>query len=92
MLAACGIPAALILDSDGTAQIQASRRWLSTALQPVADLVSLELSEKLETDVSLNFDGLFLHDLVGRATAFQKLIAGGRDVQQALVTSGLIAE
>ena len=91
VLAACGIPAALVLDSDGTAQREASRRWLSTGLQPVADLVSLELSAKLDTPVSLNFDGLFLHDLVGRASAFQKLIAGGHAVNDALATSGLIA-
>ena len=91
VLAACGVPPSLILDSDGTAQREASRRWLSTSLQPVADLVALELSAKLETDVSLDFSGQFLHDLQGRAASFQKLIAGGVAVQDALVTSGLIA-
>lgn len=90
VLAACGVPAALILDSDGTAQREASRRWLSTGLQPVADLVALELSDKLETDVSLDFSQQFLHDLQGRATSFQKLIAGGVPVNDALVTAGLL--
>ena len=91
VLTACGIPAALVTDADGTSQREASRRWLSTGLQPIADMVAQELSAKLETPVSLNFDGLFLHDLVGRASAFQKLIAGGHAVNDALATSGLIA-
>ena len=49
-----------------------------------------ELRQKLEADVGLSFDGLYAHDLQGRATAFSKLIAGGLPVQDALVTSRLI--
>ena len=40
--------------------------------------------------IGLSFDGLYAHDLQGRATAFSKLIGGGLPVQDALVTSGLI--
>ena len=49
-----------------------------------------ELSEKLETDISLTFDNYPL-DLAGRAQAFQKLVAGGVGVNEALATSGLLA-
>ncbi len=50
-----------------------------------------ELSAKLETEIALNFDQLYMHDLVGRAQAFQKLVAGGMDVGKAAALSGLMA-
>ena len=49
------------------------------------------VSAKLETDVVLNFDQLYMHDLAGRAAAFQKLVAGGMDVAKAAGLSGLMA-
>ena len=51
-----------------------------------------ELSAKLEGRVRLNFDGLYAHDLVGRASSFQRLTAAGVPVQEALQTSGLLAD
>ena len=50
-----------------------------------------ELTVKLETDVQLRFD-LYNIDLAGRAQAFQKLVAGGVGVNEALATSGLLAD
>ena len=44
----------------------------------------------LEAPVSLTFDNYTL-DLAGRAQAFQKLVAGGVSVSEALATSGLLA-
>ena len=92
VLAACGTPSALFDDSDGTSQRESFRRYLTTVVQPLSRLLERELADKLDApDVGLSFDGLYAHDLQGRATAFQKLIAGGLPVQEALVTSGLIA-
>ena len=90
MLAACGTPPALFDDSDGTAQRESFRRYLTLTVQPIAKILERELSVKLEAEVSLNFDGLYAHDLQGRATSFQKLVAGGVPVTEALITSGLI--
>ena len=92
----CSQPAeprpALFDDSDGTSQRESFRRYLTTVVQPLSRLLERELADKLDApDVGLSFDGLYAHDLQGRATAFQKLIAGGLPVQEALVTSGLIA-
>ena len=70
-------------------QREAFRRFLTTAVQPVADLVAEELSTKLDTEISFRFDGLYAHDLQGRATSFQKLVAGGMDVSEAVAVSGL---
>ena len=63
---------------------------LGTVL-PLARLVEHELSAKFETNVRLKFDNYPL-DLAGRAQAFQKLVAGGVAVNDALATSGLLAD
>ena len=73
-----GCRSRLVTDADGTSQREAFRRFLTTAVsQPVADLVAEELSHKLAVPVRFGFDGLYAHDLAGRAAAFQKL-AGRR--------------
>lgn len=90
VLAACGTPPSLFLDSDGTAQREAVRRWHLGTVLPLAVLLEAELAEKLEGDCRLKFDAYPL-DLAGRAQAFQKLVAGGVAVTEALATSGLLA-
>ena len=91
VLAACGTPPSLFIDSDGTSQREAVRRWHLGTVLPLARLVEHELTVKLETDVRLKFDNYPL-DLAGRAQAFQKLVAGGVAVSEALATSGLLAD
>ena len=93
VLAATGTPPALFNDADGTSQRESFRRYLTTVVLPMAKLLERELADKLDApDVGLSFEGLYAHDLVGRASAFQKLIGGGLPVQEALVTSGLLTE
>ena len=65
------------------------RRFLTTAAQPVADLVAEELTAKLAVPVRFGFEGLYAHDLAGRAAAFQKLVGGGMALEKALAISGL---
>ena len=91
VLAATGTPPSLFLDSDGTSQREAIRRWHQNVVLPMARLLQDELSEKLEADVRLVFDSYPL-DLAGRAQAFQKLVAGGVPVNEALATSGLLGD
>ena len=91
VLAACGTPPSLFLDSDGTSQREAGRRWHLNLVLPTARLVEHELTAKLETPVRLKFDNYAL-DLAGRAQAFQKLVAGGVSVTEALATSGLLSD
>ena len=91
MLAACGCSPALFDDSDGTSKREALRQWHLGTVQPLARLLEAELSAKLETRVRLNFD-LYNVDLAGRAQAFQKLVAGGVAVNDALMTAGLLAD
>ena len=91
VLAACGVPPSLFTDADGTSQREAVRRWHLNTVLPLARLVEHELSMKLETPVELKFDS-YPMDLAGRAQAFQKLVAGGVAVTEALVTAGLLAD
>ena len=90
-LFATGTPPVLFNDADGTSQRERFRRYLTTVVQPLSRLLEAELRQKFDApELGLSFDGLYAHDLQGRATAFSKLIAGGLPVQDALVTSGLI--
>lgn len=90
VLAATGTPPSLFLDSDGTGQREALRRWHLGTVLPLAGILERELSEKLEAPVGLVFDNYPL-DLAGRAQSFQKLVAGGVSVAEALATAGLLA-
>ena len=66
-----GPPPALFDDADGTSQRESFRRYLTTVVQPLSRLLERELADKLDApDVGLSFDGLYAHDLQGRATAF----------------------
>ena len=90
VLSTCGVPVSLVTDADGTSQRESFRRFLTTAVQPVADLVAEELARKLDQPIRFRFEGLYAHDLAGRAQAFQKLVAGGMNITQALAVSGLV--
>ena len=90
-LAACGCSPALFDDSDGTSKREALRQWHLGTVKPLARLLETELSEKLAAPIRLTFD-LYNVDLAGRAQAFQKLVAGGVAVNEALMTTGLLME
>ena len=87
---ACGIPLGVVLDVEGTGQRESFRRLLHSTIMPMAKIVEQELTEKLETPISLSFDRLFAADLAGRARAFQSLVNGGMDVAKAAALAGLL--
>lgn len=92
MLAACGCPPAMFeAGADGTAQREALRRWHLGTVVPLARLLEHELTARLGEPVRLRFDG-YAMDLQARAATFQKLVAGGVPVNDALATSGLLAD
>ena len=92
VLAACGCSMAMFDDSDGTSKREAQRIFLHGTVRPLGRMLAAELSAKLETEIALNFDQLYMHDLAGRAQAFQKLVAGGVAVNEALITCGLLQD
>ena len=88
-LAACGTPPPLFVDSDGTSQREAVRRWHLNTVLPLARVVEAELTAKLETPVELTFDRYPL-DVQARAASFAKLVAGGMDIEKAAALSGIL--
>ena len=93
VLNACGIPPGLA-SGGGTAQGAREdwRRFILGSVEPFLDMVKEELETKLETQVSFDLTNLWAHDLQGRASAFQKLIAGGMALEQAVAASGLMSD
>ena len=67
-------------------------RFLHGSVDPVARLVAQELSEKLETDVTLDLSSLHASDIQGSARAFQSLVAGGMPIAEAASVTGLISD
>ena len=92
VLGACGVPVGLF-ESQGSSQgaREAWRQFIYGSVQPLAKMVSEELSKKLETEVSLNFTELQAHDLAARAGSFKKMVESGIAVDRAAGLSGLLA-
>ena len=92
VLGACGVPVGLF-ESQGSSQgaREAWRQFVYGSVQPLARLISEELSKKLETEVSLNFSELQAHDLAARAGSFKKMVESGIAVERAAGLSGLLA-
>ena len=88
VLAACGCPPSLFLDSDGTSQREAVRRWHQNVVVPLAKILEHELAEKLETEVKLKFD-TYAMDMVSRSQVVSKLTLAGVALPVALASVGL---
>ena len=86
-----GVPVELVEPGDGTGQREAWRRFLHGTIQPLARIIEAA-ARAAGLNVSLSFDGLMASDIAGRARAFQSLVGGGMDVEQAAAISGLIVE
>ena len=90
VFSACGISPALFGDAQGTAQREAYRQFLFGLVAPLGRMVSQELSDKLEADVSLDWTELRAADIAGRARAFQSLVGAGMETDRAAALSGLL--
>ncbi len=95
VLSTCQIPPSLTTDADGTSQRESYRRFVVAAVEPVLKRLSGELVLKLDlTPAQAAFDvhSLHGHDMVGRAKAFQVLVAGGKSAEEASRLAGLMIE
>ena len=90
VLSACQIPLALFSDADGTSQRESWRRFAMGPLAGLAAIIEAEIRDKLMTAVKFDFSGLWAHDIQGRASSFQKLVAGGMDIERAAAASGVL--
>ena len=94
VMSACGVQAALLgARTDGTAMREAWRQFVMGAVEPVAAMVALELSRKLDVPgLRFNFASLWAHDLAGRASSFKAMVTAGMDISQAAGLAGLMAD
>ena len=93
IMEACGVPSALLVASaDGTSQREALRRWVHCHVAPMGRIVAAELSDKLDLPgLSMGFEALYGSDIVGRASAFKRLVEGGMAIEKAVALAGLVA-
>ena len=92
ILSACGIGVELVSRAEGSSGREAWRRLLHGTIDPAARIVAQELSEKLETDVSLDLSSLHASDISGRARAFASLVSAGLPISEAVSVTGLISD
>ena len=88
VLAACGCPPSLFIDSDGTSQREGLRRWHLGTVVPLARILEAELSRKLEVEIRLRFDTYPL-DMVSRAQVVSKLVQAGVALDTATMAVGI---
>ena len=89
ILAACGYPVQLAVNTDGTSQREAWRRYLHGTVAPLARLVEQAAIES-GFAIEISFEQLFASDIQGRARAFKSLVDGGMPLEQAAATSGIL--
>ena len=87
---ACGFNASLWIGGEAAATREAWRLCLFGVLAPLGRLVEAELRDKLDDEVSLSWQELRASDLSGRARAFQSMVGGGMEVDQAVSVAGLM--
>ena len=85
MLVACGVPPSLMApNSDGTAQRESWRRWLHSAIRPMARVMEAELRMKLDApNLRLDLSELHAADSEARARSFANFIKAGVDPRDA---------
>ena len=88
MLAACGCPPSMFIDSDGTAQREALRRWHMNVVLPITKLLEHELRARFEVDIKLRHDAYPL-DMVSRASTIDKLVRAGVPIATAMSAVGI---
>ena len=88
VLAACGVPVALLEPADGTAAREALRRfWIGTVV-PLLRILKAEIETKLEGDCEFRFDPYVL-DMTGRAKVYTDLRAAEIPEDEARRMAGL---
>ena len=88
VVAACGVNPGLVSDSDGTALRESYRQAVHSVVTPLGVLVAAELTEKLGTDIQLDFSRVMSADIQGRARSLRSLTEAGVALPRALELAG----
>lgn len=90
ILAACGVPPAMVRASSAGSARESLRQWLHGGVAFVAAILLEELRRKLgEPRLEFGFDGLHAADVTGRARAYGTLTKAGMDAGRAASIAGL---
>ena len=91
MMLACGVPLALMVaNSDGTAAREGFRRFMTTALQPMARIMEAELRVKLDApNLRLDLSPLAASDIAGKARSWKAFIESGMAAEDAALNTGV---
>lgn len=76
--------------ADGGSRREAFRQLLHSTVQPMAKIVERELSEKLETPITISFRSLAAGDTAGRTRSVKQLVDAGATLDLALEIVGLV--
>ena len=90
IFSACGVPPGMFVVGAAASIRESWRLCLFGLIGPCGRLVLSELKNKLDDGINLGWDELRASDVQGRARAFQSLVGGGMDMQQAITASGLL--
>jgi len=84
VLAAMGVPPGLATaDGDGTGQRESYRRFVIASIEPMARIIETELSDKLETRITLSFGALAAADIASRTRSLKQLVEAGLTPEEA---------
>ena len=84
VLQLCGIPAALADSaSQGDTSREGRRRLLTDTLTPIGIRLTEEMSLKMEAQITLDWSGAMVVDVMARSRAYASLVAAGMDKEQA---------
>lgn len=89
ILALNGVPVELAKVAQGTSGMASFRRFVHSSVVPIAKQVATELSSKLDTEISLNFDELRASDVSAKARAYKAFRDSGLEHEQAANYAGL---
>ena len=88
VVAACGVNPSLFMDADGTGLREAYRQAVHSVVTPLGVLVAAELTEKLGSNIQLDFSRVMSADIQGRARSLRSLTEAGVALPRALELAG----
>jgi len=88
-LAVYGVPVPIVFPTDAASMREGWRIFLHSTIEPLARIV-VAAARNAGLLIEINFDRLMASDVTGRARAFNSLVSGGMDVEEAATISGLL--
>ena len=91
VLAACGVPVAVLGGSDAAAHRESYRQFLHGTIEPIAKDLAAQIGGYFGTPFSFDFSALRASDITGKARALVYMVNAGVPLETALGQSGLMS-